>query len=486
MRSRFAYALPLLLLPCLAAAFSSSTAGNQTTFGGFTAAASNVAPYTVSTASDGRVLVSSASRIPLAGGGSFPISVTGAVSRPNAAAAIGRFFLKGSGVIGVLGLGVAAYELAQELGFVVDNSSGATVVQKPIAGACATAPCFEYQATATVGGQSAVGGYQRSREAAATAAIAARFAGIAQQVCVSGQTEKVTSRGELVIARTSNFDWNYIVTYTNCNNGSFYNQTSLLTGSIASRSRAPDTQLTEPATVAEIQAAIQAQNVWNPNSKLGAALREAVRLGDSVAVADPVVSGPASVPGASSVTVDQSTGNTTTVTQTINNNYAGPKVTTTVTTTTAVTNTGTGAPVSQSTKTESPVVDLPVSPETETPPFAMPCGVAGTPPCGVKVDESQTPAEVSEEEYKPMLDKPKQEQAELLDRAKGDADKSFFDGFADLFVTPALATCVPLEIPGDRGTIDPCGTVDGARAIMAYIWALSGLALCLHMVRKAL
>lgn len=460
MRSRLFHLLPLLLLPSLAAAFSTTSSGNQTTYGGFNAGQTNIGRYAVSTASDGTVLVNSGGRLNVPGGGSIPINVTGSIPKPSAAAAVGRFLLKGSGVIGVLGVGVAAYELAQELGYTLDNSSGSTTATYIDPSACTVGPCYAYRFPANSG---------PVRSGPLVAACQAYVASLVNPPYTFAYDSVVGDN--LCYYRYSGGGFNNVLGFTE-----------------GSRTQVAPVTSGSPATLQQLQDAIAAKSGWPTDSKLAATVRDALLAGDALAVESPVVTGPATAPVSTTTTVDPATGNTTTTVVQISNTYSGPTVTTTTTQTTTVTNTSTGAPVGQPTTT---TVATPVTPTTESPsepaPFAMPCGVAGTPPCGVKVDEADTPSEVSEDEFKPLLDEGRQAQEDLLDTVSGDADKSsLFDGFADLFVTPALAECVPLEIPGDRGSIDPCGTVGGARAIMAYIWALSGLALCLHMVRKAL
>lgn len=441
MRSRLLCLLPLLLLPSLAAAFATSSSGNSTTYGGFTAGAGNIGKYAVSTASDGTVLVNSGGRLNVPGG-SIPINVTGSISRPSAAAAVGRFLGKS---LPILGVGVAVYELAQELGFTLDNSAGPVTISKPLEG---------YD-----------GFFWRIR-GTSYPLDPTKQAACDRYVPVLGTAMKFFFYGGQWVCQRAN------------GTGGLY---------ILDQFAPPYTPANQPSTVAELEAAIASKSGWPTSSKLGATVKDAILAGDALAVESPVVTGPATAPISTTTTVDPATGNTTTTVVQISNTYSGPTVTTTTTQTTTVTNTGTGAPVGSPTTT---TVATPVTPTTDAPvepaPFAMPCGVPGTPPCGVKVDESDTPDELAEDKFKPMLDEGKQAQEDLLEQVKGDADKSFFDGFADLFVTPPLAECVPLEIPGDRGSIDPCGTVGGARAIMAYIWALSGLALCLHMVRSAI
>jgi len=473
MRSRLLCLLPLLLVPSLAAAFSSSSSGNATTYSGFTVGQTNVGKYAVSTASDGTVLVNSGGRLNVTGGGSIPINVAGSISRPSAAAAVGRFLGKS---LPILGAGYALYELAQELGFTLSNNGGPVVVTKSNASTltCTVAPCTGVFIPA----------FSALPTAYTKPEMCQRMYNHLKSTAPNFTYDTGTPGGSLGVS------WGVTANGANCY---VHRQQG---GSNADTFQAFGTRSIEPQAVQQVASsstefvdAIAAKSGWPTTSKLGATVKDALVAGDALAVGSPVVSGPATAPVSTTTTVDPATGNTTTTIVQISNTYSGPTVTTTTTQTTSVKNTSTGAPVGQptTTTTAAPVTPVESSPSAEPAPFAMPCGVAGTPPCGVKVDEDDTPDEVDEEEFKPMLDEAKQAQEELLDTVAGDADKSsLFDGFSDLFVTPALAECVPLEIPGDRGSIDPCGTVGGARAIMAYIWALSGLGLCLHMVRKAL
>ncbi|MDP3109013.1 hypothetical protein, partial [Hydrogenophaga sp.] len=410
MRSRLLCLLPLLLLPSLAAAFASSAAGNVTTYSGFTAGPSNIAKYAVSAASDGTILVNSGGRMNVPGGGTIPISVTGSVPRPTAAAAIGRFLARG---VPLVATAAALYALADELGFIFGSDGGQLVITKPLDG-------FDGRMYRQ---QSSTHPWQYTVKAACD-----YIGGI------------LGSPMYIVPNYPSAGPYNFGCHRTN-GTGSIYTLSSMI---------APNPPANVPSSVAEFENAIATKSGWPSDTTLGNAIRDVVAAGETVPVASPVVTGPALSPGTSSVTVNQTTGETTTVTQTISNVYNGPNVTTTVITDTVVTDTATGAPISQSTTTQTPVV--PQQPATEEPQkLELPCGIAGLPPCNVKVDEEGTPDELAEDKFKPMLDEGKQAQEDLLEQVKGDADKSFFDGFADLFVTPPLAECVPLEIPGDRG-----------------------------------
>ena len=138
--------------------------------------------------------------------------------------------------------------------------------------------------------------------------------------------------------------------------------------------------------------------------------------------------------------------------------------------------------------TPTPAGEFPADPAT--PGGSVPqgdiitCGLPGTPPC--KIDESGTPEKVTKEEYKPELEDYKTKQGELKDKVSGRGDKSMLDGWQSVFVTPPMASCSPFVLPRDMGSIDPCPVVDGMRSVMAYIYALGGLWLCLGMVKKVI
>lgn len=110
------------------------------------------------------------------------------------------------------------------------------------------------------------------------------------------------------------------------------------------------------------------------------------------------------------------------------------------------------------------------------------CGAPGQPKC--LIDESGTPNDIEAMEFKAHADKYKTEQDAARGTISGTGDKNFFGGWGNVFFLPPIATCSPIEMPFDRGTIDPCPVVDGTRSIMAWLWALAGLYLCVQMIRK--
>lgn len=129
-----------------------------------------------------------------------------------------------------------------------------------------------------------------------------------------------------------------------------------------------------------------------------------------------------------------------------------------------------------------PDVSTPATP-TPTPTEIITCGLPSTPPC--RIDEAGTPNEApasikeSANEYKSKMD-------ELRDTVKGDTDKGMFESWRNLFLVPPIAACEAVVLPRDMGSIDPCPVVDGVRSVMAYIWALTALWLCLGMVREVI
>ncbi len=107
------------------------------------------------------------------------------------------------------------------------------------------------------------------------------------------------------------------------------------------------------------------------------------------------------------------------------------------------------------------------------------CGAPGQPPC--KLDESGTPGTFSPnsgvKDYKDKIDQQREQ-------IKGAGD-GVFSGLNVFFSAPPVVGCTPFSLPNEMGSIDPCGVVDGVRAVMAYLWAISALWLCLGWIREA-
>lgn len=107
------------------------------------------------------------------------------------------------------------------------------------------------------------------------------------------------------------------------------------------------------------------------------------------------------------------------------------------------------------------------------------CGAPGQPPC--KLDESGTPGTFSPnsgvKDYKDTMDQQREQ-------IKGAGD-GVFSGLNVFFSAPPVVGCTPFSLPNEMGSIDPCAVVDGVRSVMAYLWAIAALWLCLGWIREA-
>jgi hypothetical protein len=305
-----------------------TTSGSTYTYGGAKATSSNASSLGFGPAANGSISTTSAVRLPSpSGSGSVPITVNGSISKAAAAAAIGRFALKATGVIGVLQVGVGLYDLAKELGYNVDNSSGSLVVNKPDSLICSVAPCYEYSITNQASGRTSP--YFRSLgEVCSWYAANFGFSAAVMTSCVMYKSVNMVTA----------------VPYAKSSYGA---------GDLAvARSIAPLPPASVVVPVKELTDSIAAKPTWPPESAIARAVRDAVKSGEEVVV-DPVsVTGPATSPGTRTVT---NTGTSTTTSQVTNNyNYAGNTVTVSTVTNSSTVNNTSGASEGQSTTTTSP------------------------------------------------------------------------------------------------------------------------------------
>jgi len=124
-------------------------------------------------------------------------------------------------------------------------------------------------------------------------------------------------------------------------------------------------------------------------------------------------------------------------------------------------------------------------------PAEMPqtCGYPGGPPC--KIDETGTPEQVAKKVYDPLADAVKSSMDTGTTTMAGTSDKAgLFSGWSMFWSAPAVVLCAPYQLPNwngqSMGSLDPCGVVDGVRTVMAYIWSLAGLMMCLGFVRESI
>lgn len=281
-----------------------------------------------------------------AGSATIPVNVVSTVPKLAVAKAIGNFALK---VAAPLQLGLAVYDLAQELRFNLKKSpTGALQVERLYPD------------------------------------------GSGQFICFTG-CSGVFNSGEMLAACNAHFNpTNNPNSY--CKDEPhpdvYYIMTSGGGVSAGARFVLNDTTRLQPSTLQEFQDAIAAKSGWPSSSAIMEATRQAIKSGESIQAVPQSLTGPASTPGEKTTTVtaakpatatSPATAPTTTTTTTTNNyNYEGNKVTVTTTTTTNTTNNNTGETTTD-TKTTDPVVPAvdpaaPSDPANEEPATDTPLG----------------------------------------------------------------------------------------------------------------
>lgn len=111
------------------------------------------------------------------------------------------------------------------------------------------------------------------------------------------------------------------------------------------------------------------------------------------------------------------------------------------------------------------------------------CGAPGQPKCGI--DETGTPGNWGEGKWDSKIADYKAKAEQSLNQIKQSGGETF-NPFRDFFFAPPLAACEPFVLPNDQGEITRhCEVVEGVRSIMAYVWALAALWICLGWIKKA-
>lgn len=330
--------------------------GNTSTANSMAVDVMNRARYGMAPVSDG-VGTSASSAFTNTAGTKIPVGVGGKIPSAAAAAAIGRFLGK---IAGPLTVGIAAYDLAVELGFFLDNSTGAVVVKKPDPSVCTVGPCYQFGVPYPV--QPPVS-WSADKSSVCQAAITYL------QGHQGGGTDVFTMSG-----------YSPDCTYTRMKAGGIPGTGGGWTYVARTVETSPVTYL--PSSQQEFIDAVAAKSGWPSSSAVARATNDAVKSGESVAVTPTSVTGPATSPGAEAVKVDPATGKTTTSTTTNNYNYAGPVITQTTTNVTSVSNTSTGAVETTTTTTEKP--------EVKPEPPADPC-IDHPDRNGCRSDEFDTP-----------------------------------------------------------------------------------------------
>lgn len=396
----------------------------------------------------------------IGGGVKAPIGTRSVPTKPDVAKAVGNFArgvggaaLKTAGyVYAAADVAKALWDLCNELGYSCSRGSdGQPLVVKPDPAVCSTAPCYNYLLNLASAG---VTGYHSTVGGAAQAALpllAAKYGG----------TWSVTSI-------TANYVYVSSAQYTNWNYG------------ISKITVAPSAPASLPSSIEELEASIAAKSGWPSTTVLPKVVEQSVASGNPLPLPAPSqVTGPSIIPMVPTI-MEFPDGSKTIVTPEKRLTFGQASPTVTVTdgqTTTTTSPTGVTSTVSSGSAPSTLPQPLDVKIET--------CGLPGKPAC--KIDETGTPAPVPATQYDSALDPFKQSTDEKRDVIGGTADKGFFSGWTMFFSAPAVVQCQPLAMPTylgiQIGSLDPCPVAAGMREVMAYIWALGAMWLCLGMIR---
>lgn len=378
---------------------------------------------------------------PPAGGAPVPVAASGRIPAANISKALGTFFVKAAPVAYWAQFGMAGYQLMKELGFIGGETNGALTVRREQDGV----ECLANYGTSTYANTPGV---------------------VSTKYCVP------VSAG----SSSYNYGWSHSSAQFGWTGVTFPcgNATCPVGAVRDGVGTTTNVRVKEnvPSTFQEFLDAVAARGTWPETSKIRDVLNDAGRAGVKTDPGQLTVTGPATSQGTQTQKTNAD-GTITTTNTTNNHTYNDNKVTTTTTTVTTTT-TATGTPISQTTETTTKPAETP--PEIET------CGLPGKPAC--KIDETGTP-EMAPTTNQEKIDEYKTKMDEQRDQIK-QAGTGIFDSFGIFFSAPPFAACTPYTLPRDMGSVNPCPVVDGVRSVMAYIWALGALFLCVGWIREAI
>jgi hypothetical protein len=386
--------------------------------------------------------------LPLRNNSGGLINASARISIPPATLA--KIITRGLGAVSVLGAGVALYDLAQELGFLVQKDGANVVVAKPPTDSCVNGPCYEYRSTNWADSgwlkPSGIDAYMRSAFIANT----------------SPRTINSTS--------ISGNQWSVNHTLTEpCCGGVPAGYTSTSNYTLQVREVAPYSGTPTPSSMSELESAIASKSGWPSNSKVSQAVADATALVPAGPFpATPQVTGPATSDGQTKTVVNVDNSTTTTTTQ-HHHTYTGDTINTTTTTTTS---TCTGGSCNTTTETETPKLD--------EQPFAMPCGIAGTPPCAVKVDDSGMPPDGGNA-LKQETDDVDPQKTSILDKL-GEIEEWDLGEWSWTFQLPTGCTPLPMFLGVE---INPCQWQEEIHDVMTVVWLLTGITGCFVIFSRA-
>lgn len=419
-------------------------------------------------AAGGGLFAEATVRIPQPNGQTLPVTARAPISAGAAASAIGRFVGR---VAPPLVLASSVVQLARDLGITMTDESGALVMRKGDPLACTVSPCVEVMYFA---GSPRASSWGAASSASALCAQSAARWDITNPQMVSGVAVPYTF--DLIPLPAS---WPAPQCRVISQDGSVIG-TSL-----------PERRTVEPSSpvrvipltefLSDIQGAPTAPS-------LPPALRDSIVGGESVTTDPPTsITGPTTTPGAVSTTINNTNNTTTTTTTTNNHTYNGPNVTTTTTTTLVTINNITNEVIRSETTTDEPLLPQPPPAPDPLPlpePFEMPCGIAGTPPCGVKVDETGVNSDSSTvfDAAKSNIDEVEQAAKDALGDG-GPARSIQAPQWSWTFSLPSGCSPYPLEPFGM--SVDVCAFQDTIHDLMSLLWVGAGLFGLLGLLRSA-
>lgn len=470
--------LALLFMPLMARAqnpaLSSTPPAGKVLVNVFqTASGQNVYTYAAGTATathapgldakmwNDALAVDTYSTLDVGSGVKAPIGTRSVPTKPDVAKAVGNFArgvggaaLKTAGsVYAAADVAKALWDLCNELGYSCsrDSQSGPLIIQKGDPNICSVAPCY-------VWGMPGITVQTRP-----TAAEICSFVASAAYGGAGVLSDRVPADPDVKVCTMYRANGAYAAADL-----------------VGRQSVAPQPNAYVLSTLADLEASIAAKSGWPSSTALPKVVEQSIASGNPLPLPAPSqVTGPSIIPMVPTIT-EFPDGSKTTVTPEKRLTFGQTSPTVTVTdgqTTTTTSPTGVTSTVSSGSTPANLPQPLDVKIET--------CGLPGKPAC--KIDETGTPAPVPATQYDSALDPFKQSTDEKRDVIAGTADKSFFSGWTMFFSAPAVVQCQPLAMPTylgiQIGSLDPCPVADGMREVMAYIWALGAMWLCLGMIR---
>lgn len=275
----------------------------------------------------GQVEVGRTVALPSSGGGSVPATVRGRLGGAAVGAAAGRVAAATFKAIGPIGIGLAIYDLATEIGFALSrDSSGAVVIGKPPPQTSGAYPEFVFTGFN--------GNIQACQNTYGTTCAVLSYDVTSIQRCNGG-----FGPGKCVELRATG--------KADSGPGAYIYQANMFGGeSVVVPPSVPSNQQ-------ELTDAIAAKSGWPVGSAISRVIAQDAQP-DLQVPEGITVSGPSSSPGPVSTTNDNTNNTTSRSSTTYNYNYAGDTITTTINTVNTTTNNSTGAVTSSSSASSTP------------------------------------------------------------------------------------------------------------------------------------